>query len=107
MEDIEQKHFKKLDQGFVCENCKKEVKPLGYTSRDHCPHCLYSIHIDNYPGDRQNDCHGLLQPIGVEKNKKGYQIIYKCTKCGQVKKNITAQDDNFNKIIKLSSFSGV
>lgn len=104
MDNLQDKHFKKLDEGFICEHCHKEVKPLKYTSRDHCPYCLYSMHVDDFPGDRKNSCRGLLQPIGIEKNKKGYQIIYRCNKCGQTKKNITANDDNFNMIIKLSSF---
>ena len=43
---METKRFKMIDESFVCENCKKEVKPLGYTARDHCPFCLYSKHLD-------------------------------------------------------------
>lgn len=39
----------KNDQNFICENCGKEVKKLKYTSRDHCPYCLYSKHVDNTP----------------------------------------------------------
>lgn len=103
MDDLQTKHFSKLDEGFECVNCGKQVKPLKYTSRDHCPHCLHSLHVDNFPGDRSNTCRGILEPIGVEKNKKGYQIVYKCTKCGQTKKNILAEDDNFNMVIKISS----
>ena len=48
------KQFVKKDEAFTCINCGKEVSPLGYTTRDHCPHCLYSIHIDIMPGDRAN-----------------------------------------------------
>ena len=40
------KLFSKKDESFVCENCKKEVEVLNYTSRDHCPFCLYSKHVD-------------------------------------------------------------
>ena len=50
------KRFNELDEGFICENCGKEVTPAGYTSRDHCPYCLYSKHVDINPGDRQNTC---------------------------------------------------
>lgn len=95
--------FKKLDESFICKNCGKEVSPLQYTSRDHCPYCLHSLHVDNFPGDRDNPCKGLLQPIGLEKNKKGYQIIYKCKRCGEIKKNIVSEDDNTKLIIELSS----
>lgn len=96
------KKFKMLDEEFICENCHKQVKKLNYTARDHCPHCLYSKHVDINPGDRQNKCKGLLQPIGIEKYKNTYKIIYKCSNCQKYHKNIMAQDDDFNKIIELS-----
>lgn len=97
------KKFKMIDQEFICEVCGNLTKPLGYTARDHCPNCLSSKHVDNNPGDRDNDCKGILKPIGLEKNKKGlYQIVYKCEKCGMIKKNIKANDDNNNLIIELS-----
>ena len=45
---------------------------LGYSCRNHCPNCLYSKHVDKNPGDRQEDCHGMLEPIGIEiDSKKG------------------------------------
>lgn len=97
------KSFVKNDNGFICENCKYEVKPLNYTSRDHCPNCLYSLHIDINPGDRKNNCYGLLKPIGIEKYKHTYKIIYKCIKCGQIHKNIMASDDNMDEIIRISN----
>ena len=37
---MEQKRFSKLDDGFVCVHCGKEVKPVSYSSRNHCPFCL-------------------------------------------------------------------
>lgn len=100
---MEEKRFKKKDEGFICESCGKEVLPLGYTSRDHCPHCLCSKHVDINPGDRANDCKGMLVPIDVDKTKKGYVIVYKCSKCSKTVKNIVADDDDFNMIIKVSA----
>ena len=96
------KNFSKLDEEFICENCNKKISKLNYTSRDHCPYCLYSKHVDINPGDRANNCKGLLKPIGVEKFKDTYKIIYKCIKCGETHKNIVATDDDFNEIINLS-----
>lgn len=61
--------FVMRDEEFVCQNCGKKVLPLNYTARDHCPYCLYSIHIDINPGDRQNKCQGLLKPVGIENLK--------------------------------------
>jgi Zn finger protein HypA/HybF involved in hydrogenase expression len=95
--------FTMIDESFICENCGEEVKKLGYTARDHCPACLYSKHVDINPGDREADCGGTLIPIGVEKAKKdGYKIVYKCEKCGEIKKNISADDDDIDEIIRLS-----
>ena len=92
----------KNDQAFVCENCGKQVSPLKYTSRNHCPHCLYSLHVDNIPGDRANPCKAKMQPISIETNtKKGYIITYKCTKCGEIKRNKSADDDNFDLMLKI------
>ncbi len=48
--------FVKNDKSFICINCGKKVEKLKYTSRDHCNYCLYSLHVDITPGDRENDC---------------------------------------------------
>lgn len=91
-----------IDEEFICENCKKKVNKLNYSARDHCPYCLYSKHVDISPGDRLNNCKGLLVPIGIEKFKDTFKIIFKCDKCGQIHKNIIANDDNMDLIIELS-----
>ena len=96
------KRFNMIDEKFICENCNKEVEPLGYTARDHCPYCLYSKHVDINPGDRANTCKGLLKPIGIEKFKDTYKIIYKCEKCKMEHKNIMAIDDNYDVILEIS-----
>ena len=96
------KLFNMIDDAFVCENCGKHVEKLEYSARDHCPYCLYSKHLDINPGDRLNDCKGLLVPIGIEKFKNTYKIIYKCEKCNIIHKNIMATDDNMELIINLS-----
>ena len=96
------KNFTMRDESFICANCGKEVSPLIYTARDHCPYCLYSLHVDINPGDRLNECKGLLKPIGIEKDRDSYKIIYKCEKCNQLHKNIMATDDNMDEIIRLS-----
>ena len=79
------KKFNELDEDFVCEYCHSEVSPLIYS------------------GDRKNNCKGLLKPIGIEKFRDTYKILYKCEKCGQLHKNIMAKDDDMNKIIEISN----
>ena len=96
------KRFTEIDEEFICENCGEKVKPLGYSCRNHCPKCLYSKHVDINPGDREEACHGMLEPIDIEINsKKGYMIIFKCKKCGKITKNKVAEDDNMDLIYKI------
>lgn len=101
---MDTKRFKKNDNGFICLNCGKEVLPLGYTSRNHCPHCLSSLHVDVFPGDRANECRGLMEAVAVELSaKKGFVISHRCTKCGFVGKNKAADDDDRDKLIELTN----
>lgn len=98
------KIFSKNDQEFICENCKRTVLKLGYSSRNHCPYCLHSKHVDINPGDRKEECKGLLVPVGCElDSKKGYIIIHKCSKCGAIRRNKYAKDDDMDLIIELTS----
>lgn len=100
------KLFSKNDDSFVCENCHKTIDKLGYTSRDHCSRCLCSKHVDILPGDRQNDCQGLMVPISCSfSTKKGYIITYKCTRCGEIHNNKAANDDNKNAIFAVMNGS--
>ena len=106
---MEQKRFVKNDAGFICAHCGKEVQPLGYTSRNHCPFCLWSLHVDNLPGDRANPCRGELEPIRVEPDpKKGFVIVHRCVKCGELRRNraaheATVQPDNKKLLIRLTA----
>lgn len=96
------KNFTEIDEGFVCINCGQKVEPLGYSCRDHCPYCLHSLHVDINPGDRLEQCEGILAPIGAEHTSKGITIVYRCKSCRKIKKNIAAKDDDMKKIIQLS-----
>ncbi|MBQ3415168.1 MAG: RNHCP domain-containing protein [Clostridia bacterium] len=99
--------FTEIDEEFICENCGKKVPKLGYSCRNHCPYCLHSKHIDINPGDREETCHGVLEPVGLDiDSKKGYVIIFKCKKCGAIRKNKAAKDDDMDAIIKLSFQQG-
>lgn len=101
---MQESKFTVIDEEFICHSCGEKVPQLGYTCRNHCPSCLHSKHVDVNPGDRAQKCHGDLVPVSVElSNKKGYVIIYKCAKCGQIRKNKAAEDDNMDLIIELTS----
>lgn len=106
---MEAKRFTKNDSGFTCGNCGREVLPMGSSSRNHCPFCLWSLHVDINPGDRANECGGLMRPIRSEPDaRRGFIIIHKCEKCGEIRRNRAALDaknqpDNRSLLIKLTA----
>ena len=107
-QELQGKRFTKNDGGFICQHCGKAVAPLGYSSRNHCPFCLWSLHLDVNPGDRESDCGGPMQPIKAEPDaKRGYILTHRCTKCGALRRNKTAHEakvrpDDLRKIIALT-----
>ncbi len=95
---MEAKKFIKKIENFVCENCGAEVKGSGYTN--HCPKCLWSKHVDINPGDRAEECGGLMMPIGIEKEGQDFFITHKCEKCGFERRKRTEKEDDFSAIIE-------
>jgi len=93
------KTAKKIE--FVCENCGKKVKGDGYLN--HCPHCLFSKHVDINPGDRAEKCHGLMAPIGAEIKRGEKRIIHQCLKCDKRSVCKTEENDNFEVFLRLLS----
>lgn len=101
---LQTKRFTHNDSGFICGNCGREVKPLGYSSRNHCPYCLYSKHVDINPGDRMCECGGLMAPSEVRTDaRKGFVITHKCIVCGATRNNKYQNDDNMELLIKLTN----
>ena len=101
---MKSRNFIERDEEFICKNCGKKVSKLGYSCRNHCQYCQHSKHIDKNPGDREEESHGDLEPISLEiDNKKGYVIVFRCKKCGVIRRNKAAKDDNMDLMIDLSS----
>ena len=92
--------FKKKIEDFVCGNCGFEVKGNGFTN--HCPKCLYSKHVDIFPGDRAEDCGGLMKPIFANESGGEWSIMHECVKCHKQQKNVISPDDDFDEIVKIS-----
>ncbi len=61
-----------------------------------------SRHVDINPGDRKNDCRGLMDPVDIEQENGEYIIIHKCRKCGEKKRNKATKGDNLELIKKIS-----
>lgn len=95
------KRFTKTIEDFNCAHCGAVVHGNGYTN--HCPHCLWSRHVDNNPGDRAAKCGGMMMPISVEKSGDGFIITHKCQTCGKTIRQRTAPDDDTDEIIRISA----
>lgn len=93
--------FRKLNLGFMCEACGLVVLPAPKTSRNHCPYCLVSKHVDIIPGDRKEVCQGLMDVIDYEYKQGKYILRFKCRKCGKEGVNKAAADDDLDQILTI------
>lgn len=86
----------------MCLFCGHENPLAPKTCRNHCQKCLCSLHVDKNPGDRAEECHGKLIPIGIEVRKGEMQsILFKCKKCGMERKNKIAEDDDRTRLLEI------
>ena len=95
------------DEAFVCAKCGARVRAHGRTARDHCPKCLYSVHVDVVPGDRAAGCGGLLGPVAVELRAGHPYLVFRCERCGERRINQAILDgddpDNYERILALTA----
>ena len=90
---------------FTCKVCGRPVVAAGAGGghRNHCPNCLSSLHLDIEPGDREADCGGIMDPVGVWVRKNGeWAIIHRCRRCGHLSSNRVAADDNPMKLMSIA-----
>jgi hypothetical protein len=90
---------------FTCKNCGRKVslRAPGTHNRNHCPFCLYSVHLDVEPGDRRSTCGGLMEPVGKMLKTGGEEVlVHKCLKCGFERRNRVAGDDSIEKVDNLT-----
>ena len=61
------------------------------------------MHVDIEPGDRESDCGGIMEAIGVWVRKGGeWAIIHRCRRCGTLSSNRCAADDNPMKLMSIA-----
>ncbi|MFN8138965.1 MAG: RNHCP domain-containing protein [Fimbriimonadales bacterium] len=95
----------KPELNFVCSNCGNLVyfNDAGTSHRNHCPTCLFSVHLDKSPGDRRADCSGMMEPIAVWVRANGeWALIHRCRLCGAIRSNRIAADDNPMKLLSIA-----
>jgi RNHCP domain-containing protein len=92
-------------EGFKCKHCRRFVCPpySGGRHRNHCPFCLYSLHVDDRkPGDRMSTCGCRMEPIGrFQRPNEESVIIHRCMGCDFERFNRIAADDDFDLVLAL------
>lgn len=104
------------ESDFCCRRCGAfvSIEPLfsGVRNRNHCPHCLWSRHLDlEQSGDRLAACKGLMQPIGLTVkrtwDKYGLEklgelmLIHGCVECDRLSINRIAADDDALMVLQI------
>ncbi|WP_406291310.1 RNHCP domain-containing protein [Embleya sp. NBC_00896] len=91
---------------FRCVGCRLDVPLLapGTAHRNHCPHCLTSLHVDRrVPGDRSAGCGGRMAALSLTVRPGGeWQLIHHCQSCGELGANRIAGDDNPRSLLRLA-----
>ena len=98
------RNFQRTVEDFTCSNCHRPVVGDGYTN--HCPHCLWSQHVDNKPGDREHGCRGQMEPIGVIQKHGNYRLKHRCLRCGVEKFVNSSPNDSFEMLLKVAAQNG-
>ncbi|MBN1169024.1 RNHCP domain-containing protein [Candidatus Woesebacteria bacterium] len=89
---------------------------IGTKHRNHCPYCLWSLHVDNRPGDRMCDCRSRMKPIGLTfgqlqinrytgRTTGEIKLVHLCLGCSAIKVNRIAGDDNCHTILEVFNSS--
>ncbi len=91
---------------FRCVRCRLEVpvNAPGTAHRNHCPHCLTSLHVDlRVPGDRASGCRGAMDALSMAARPDGeWMIVHRCVRCGELGSNRVAGDDNVRALVRLA-----
>lgn len=93
------------NEAFICVNCGRAVAPaqLGSRHRNHCPHCLWSRHVDMRTGDRRSSCRGGMRPIGIwVADDSEWSLVHRCEKCGFLRSNRIGAEDNEGALLALA-----
>lgn len=102
--------------GFDCSHCSEWAPindQIGTHNRNHCPHCLWSKHLDKEKlGDRKSDCLSGMEPIALTFKKEGsdryeeegrrigeLMLVHECVADGKLRVNRIAGDDNTDQLL--------
>jgi len=93
------------EPAFPCAGCGRAVPGTapGTRHRNHCPHCLRSLHVDIKTGDRRSGCRDVMEPIAIWAKADGeWALVHRCRRCGKVATNRIAGDDDEAALLDLA-----
>lgn len=92
--------FQRTTENFACEHCGAFNTGNGYTN--HCPHCLWSRHVDEDPGDREESCGGMMRPAALVGSSPKYRILHVCESCNTERLNNVQPLDSTDALVELA-----
>ena len=104
--DERQRRKRRRFPSFNCQHCRREIPAdaTGTAHRNHCPLCLWSVHVDERPGDRKAACGGGMEPIAIwVRNDHEWSIVHRCGSCKSVRVNRIAGDDSPVALMSLAA----
>ena len=85
------RRFQRTVEDFTCAHCGATNAGDGFTN--HCAVCLYSQHVDVYPGDRADLCGGMMRPVSVHKSRGRWKLTHECERCGFTRANYARPEE--------------
>lgn len=95
------RRFQRRVEDFICARCREHNRGNGYTN--HCSRCLWSRHVDVFPGDRAARCGGMMEPVGVETGGGRTVLLHRCATCGHRSRCRTSPDDDWDAVSAVSA----
>ena len=97
---MNERKFRRKKEDFICARCGVAVTGDGYTN--HCPACLFSRHVDVFPGDRAASCGGLMEPVSSRMKNGEERILHRCVVCGHERENRVDDGDDRNVLLRMA-----
>ncbi len=91
--------MQKKNHWFYCLECWNYIQKAQKISRNHCPVCFASKHVDQEtPWDRACDCKWKMIPISYLIANGKIKITFQCLECWKKDTNQAQNDDDLWKL---------
>ena len=55
--------------------------------------------MDVHPGDRAEECGGLMEPVQLMKKRDSFSLVHRCTRCGEERSVRTVEGDDLSVLL--------